>query len=157
MQPKALIDDYSEALARVATLQALDGDDINPLCRTQCLTRGQRVKRVVVFIHGFTNCPQQFSRLAQSAFKLGFNVLNARLPRHGMRDRLSRALDGLTAAELTDWTNTLLDLAHGLGERVTLAGMSLGGTLALWAADTDRKSTRLNSSHIQKSRMPSSA
>ena len=29
--------------------------------------------------------------------------------------------------------------------------------LPLWHTDLDRKSTRLNSSHIQKSRMPSSA
>ena len=31
------------------------------------------------------------------------------------------------------------------------------GVLAIYTGDEDRKSTRLNSSHIQKSRMPSSA
>ena len=35
---------------------------------------------------------------------------------------------------------------------------SIDGTTTNWVAgDKDRKSTRLNSSHIQKSRMPSSA
>ena len=32
-----------------------------------------------------------------------------------------------------------------------------GFTRAFWVSNTDRKSTRLNSSHASKSRMPSSA
>ena len=31
------------------------------------------------------------------------------------------------------------------------------GTTFAWFTDTDRKSTRLNSSHVKRSRMPSSA
>ena len=38
-----------------------------------------------------------------------------------------------------------------------LAGRPIVGTTPLAASGRDRKSTRLNSSHIQKSRMPSSA
>src|SRR5512132_3122959 len=104
-----MISEYSTAAARVAALQALDGEEVNPLCHMQWLTHGHRTGQIVVFIHGFTNCPRQFSRLAQAVFERGCNVLNARMPRHGMRDRLSRALDGLTRAELIDWTNNLLD------------------------------------------------
>ena len=35
--------------------------------------------------------------------------------------------------------------------------LAVGGLLLLLAALTDRKSTRLNSSHVKRSRMPSSA
>ena len=62
--------------------------------------------------------------------------------------RISRELDivgDVTAtvdapAELLAWANILTDPA-----------------IVAWRAEEDRKSTRLNSSHIQKSRMPSSA
>ena len=39
----------------------------------------------------------------------------------------------------------------------TIKGMTCGGCVAAVKLQLDRKSTRLNSSHIQKSRMPSSA
>ena len=67
----------------------------------------------------------------------------------------------LDAAEV--WVVALADgrQAHVLGRR-TMPFMDLASVACaiqnLWlAARTDRKSTRLNSSHIQKSRMPSSA
>ena len=42
-------------------------------------------------------------------------------------------------------------------EAFVLGCSAIGAGLALIAGIGDRKSTRLNSSHIQKSRMPSSA
>ena len=57
--------------------------------------------------------------------------------------RLARRKTGLTQR----------DIAHLLANQVTLVSeLERGKRLP-----TDRKSTRLNSSHIQKSRMPSSA
>ena len=57
-----------------------------------------------------------------------------------------------------------LTLTQGVVERKTtipilsnLLCEAKGSRLAITATDLDRKSTRLNSSHIQKSRMPSSA
>ena len=55
-------------------------------------------------------------------------------------------IDRLTASHLSENKYPVLPL-EGLGEKADLA-IVIGG---------DRKSTRLNSSHIQKSRMPSSA
>ena len=51
-------------------------------------------------------------------------------------------------------------ILDGFSKTYSMTGWRLGyGVMPLWLADavTDRKSTRLNSSHIQKSRMPSSA
>ena len=45
------------------------------------------------------------------------------------------------------------DLTARIDERTLLKGINL----TVRAGEVDRKSTRLNSSHIQKSRMPSSA
>lgn len=139
MKPSALnahpqpISDYDEALARVQRLQTADTEAINPLCRTQLQTHGRKVERAIVFLHGFTNCPQQFARLGQIFFAMGYNVLIPRLPHHGLADCLTDDCGALTVAELATFTDAVIDLAHGLGERVTLAGISLGGNLALWA------------------------
>jgi alpha-beta hydrolase superfamily lysophospholipase len=125
---------YDEAVARLARLQALEGELLNPLCRTQLLTHGQPTPRVMVFVHGFTNCPCQFRQLTTQFFEQGVNVLNIRLPRHGMADPLTDELADLRAEELIAAVNEAIDIACGLGEQITLFGFSLGGLLSAWAA-----------------------
>lgn len=125
---------YAEAMARIAALHSSDGPEINPLCRGQALTHGRKVARVVVLLHGYTNCPQQFIPLATQLHARGCNVFVPRMPRHGLRDRLTLAQARLTAAELVQTTGAVLDIAQGLGEQVVVAGLSLGGTMAAWAA-----------------------
>lgn len=125
---------YAAALARLAALQAQESEEINPLCRTQLLSHGQQTAQVIVFLHGFTNCPHQFHQLAARFYDAGYNVLNSRLPRHGLADRLTTTLAGLTAQELAAHTNRVLDIAAGLGAEITLLGFSLGGAMAAWAA-----------------------
>ncbi|MFN8494144.1 MAG: alpha/beta fold hydrolase [Caldilineaceae bacterium] len=126
--------DYAEALDRLRRLQAAETEQINPVCRTQCLTYGHKTAKVIVLLHGFTNCPYQFYRLAAQFHERGYNVLNIRLPYHGLADRLAPDLLRLTVAEMTELTGEVLDIAHGLGEEVTLLGFSLGGILTGWAA-----------------------
>ena len=126
--------DYDSAIESIAALQARDTDAINPLCRTQLLAYGNQVERAIVFLHGFTNCPQQFAGLAEIFYRMGWNVLNPRLPHHGLADRLTGDLARMRADELVSFTDDLLEVASGLGERVCLVGLSLGGTLALRAA-----------------------
>ncbi|MDQ3250663.1 MAG: alpha/beta hydrolase [Chloroflexota bacterium] len=127
---------YAEAVARLHAWQATETDEINPLCRTHGLIHGYQTARSAIFLHGFTNCPHQFHALAAEFYGSGFNVLNVRLPYHGHADRLTTALSRLTAQEMIQITGAAIDIAHGLGERVTLLGFSLGGVLAAWAAQT---------------------
>jgi alpha-beta hydrolase superfamily lysophospholipase len=133
-QRSAPASDYAEAVQRLAALQMTEDDGINPVCRTQLLTHGQRTAQVIVLLHGFTNCPHQFHQLAARFHALGYNVLNTRLPRHGLANRLTTTLAELTAHEMADLTTEVVDIARGLGEEVTLLGFSLGGVLAAWAA-----------------------
>lgn len=107
---------------------------INPICHTRVLDHGQRQARAIVFYHGFSTCPEQFTRLASEFHNIGYNVLIPRLPRHGRKDTLTRDLQGVTVAELTGAAAKALDLAQGLGEQVIVAGISMGGSLALWLA-----------------------
>lgn len=126
--------DYAEALAQFAALQARDGEDVNPLCRSQLLTHGQRAARAIVLIHGMTNCPQQFVQFAPLLFERGYNVLIPRMPHNGLLDRNTTALRQTTAEGLAHFGTQVSNIANGLGERVVVAGISAGGNVAGWVA-----------------------
>ena len=106
------------------------------------MTHGHKVERAIVFWHGFTSCPQQFYHLGQIFYELGYNVLIPRLPHHGSTDRLGPDQTQLTAEKLIALVDEVVDLAHGLGDNLTVAGFSGGGVLAGWTAqrrpDVDR-------------------
>src|SRR5262245_8554703 len=133
---------YAEALGRVDALRAEDTRAIGPECGTVLLTHGGPTPRVMVLLHGLTNCPAQFDSIGRIAFRRGANVLIPRLPRHGFADRMTDELSRMDAGELRRFTDRVLDAACGLGDSVTVAGLSVGGTLAAWAAqerpDVDR-------------------
>lgn len=59
-----------------------------------------------------------------------------RIPYHGKKDRLTWDLANLTVPILKEFGSESYRLASGLGERVSALGLSLGGTLALWLAQT---------------------
>ena len=133
---------YDEALARLDSLRAREPNDLNPVCRLRLLTHGHRTGRVVVLIHGLTNCPQQFETFGERLQGLGANVLIARIPHHGLADVTTHDLGRLTAGELVVFGDRVTDIATGLGDSVTVSGLSLGGNLAAWLgqerSDVDR-------------------
>ena len=128
--------DYADALQRVTARRALEEGRYNPLCHTRLLTHGQKTARAIAFIHGYTNCPNQFLMLGQQFHDLGYNVLLVPMPRHGLADFMTNEPSRLTAEEMAAYADELVDIARGLGERITLAGLSQGGVLAGWAAQT---------------------
>jgi hypothetical protein len=133
----ALTDDqYSEAIRIAASLQDLDGPNVNPLCHTRLYSHGKRVERSLVLLHGFTNCPQQFDVLGRKFHERGWNVLIPRNPRHGYTDRLNTAIAELRVDHLLALANRAAAVGAGLGERLTVAGLSLGAILTGCLAQT---------------------
>jgi hypothetical protein len=126
--------DYAEAVARFDRMLATEDAAIRSDCAPRLLTHGHRTERAIVLLHGFTNCPKQFDSLASILFARGFNVYAPRVPRHGLADRMTTALAGLRAEELTACAESALDLAHGLGDRVAVAGLSSTGVATAWLA-----------------------
>jgi pimeloyl-ACP methyl ester carboxylesterase len=126
--------DYQGALLRLAELEALDDDRINPVCRSRGLLHGQKTEHAVILIHGLTNCPQQWAQFGEQLYARGINVLLPRMPRHGFADRLTTEVGKLHAEELREFGDRMVDIAAGLGERVTIVGLSAGGIVAAWAA-----------------------
>ena len=128
--------DSESALARFARLQAQEAADttLNPVCHAKLLTHGHKVERAIILMHGMTNCPEQYAALAPLFYERGYNVLIPRMPHNGLADPDTAALQDLTAEQLRDSCNTTVDIARGLGEHITYAGISVGGVIAAWVA-----------------------
>ncbi len=125
---------YAEALERIKGLDAPQAGKIGPFGGTLLLTHGKKTGKVIVLLHGYTKSPHQFQQLGQLFFERGYNVLIPRLPRHGMADHLTMEQEHLTAEELAVFADEVVDIAHGLGDSVTVAGLSAGGLTTSWAA-----------------------
>lgn len=123
---------FEEAMVRFDALLAEEEarGDVDPKCLPYQLNHGQRTARAIILLHGLTACPYQYHELAQLYFDQGYNVLVPRLPRHGLADRTSNALAGLTAEELLGVMDPSLDIAAGMGDQVAMFGLSLGANVA---------------------------
>jgi alpha-beta hydrolase superfamily lysophospholipase len=128
--------DYAEAVQRVTAIQAQETTGYNPLCKTRLLTHGQKTARAIAFVHGYTNCPNQFLELGQQFYDLGYNVLLVPMPYQGLADVMTREPSKLTAEDLIAYTDQLVDILRGLGDHTSMGGLSQGGVLAGWAAQT---------------------
>jgi carboxylesterase len=132
--PLAPTSTHAEALRRFENLIARDeAEEIDPLCASQLLTHGERTDRAILLYHGYTNCPLQLGMLGDLLHRAGYNVLIPRIPRQGLSDKMTDELSWLTSDELAAFTASTVDIAAGLGERVTVLGFSGGGTLASYA------------------------
>jgi carboxylesterase len=82
-------------------------------------------------LHGFTGCPQSVRGLAQAFAGAGFAVELPLLPGHGT------TVDDMVATTWTDWSACAELVYNELAVRcrqVVVAGLSMGGTLAVWLA-----------------------
>lgn len=113
---------------------ARDHQYVGEAGRTKILHHGEIRPKAVVLFHGMSASPAQFERFAVELYNRGYNVVVPRLPRHGHADRLSGALVKLNAEELREFARDSVELGRGLGEKVIVAGFSLGGLLATWSA-----------------------
>ena len=128
---------YDEGIRIATTLKDLDGPNVNPLCHTRLYTHGRKVERALVLLHGFTNCPQQMDALGRRFHERGWNVLIPRYPRHGYTDRLNTSIAELRADHLVAVANRAAVAGAGLGEQLTVAGLSLGAILTGLLAQQD--------------------
>jgi carboxylesterase len=80
-------------------------------------------------LHGFTGSPQSVRGMAQALADAGFTVELPRLPGHGT------SVDDMLTTRWEDWSGAaeaaFADLASRC-DRVVVAGLSMGGTLAVW-------------------------
>ncbi|GIV68137.1 alpha/beta hydrolase [Caldilinea sp.] len=125
---------FQEAEARIQALQARDDESVRLDSGMRFFSHGKKVKRSLVFFHGYTNAPPQFDRLSATLFEQGYNVLAPRLPYHGLTDPMTTEQQRLTAEDLVRTIQESVDIAVGLGEQVSVCGISAGGVMTAWAA-----------------------
>lgn len=126
---------YDEAMARWARTRAEEAAmPLHDGGRTIVLTHGYQTDRVFVLLHGLTNAPRQFRELGEKLFATGANVIIPRLAHHGLADRMTDAHAAMTAQDLIRYAQYGVDLARGLGRKVTVVGLSVSGISAAWLA-----------------------
>ncbi|MBM6402747.1 alpha/beta fold hydrolase [Phycicoccus sp. CSK15P-2] len=114
--------------------------DVFEPCRSGLYGTGERTEVAVVLFHGLTNCPRQFREIAEQLRSEGKNVVVLRAPEHGRATPDGRRIGDVsfagafTAEEIRDWSAASVDIAAGLGDRVHVLGLSMGGVAAAWTA-----------------------
>lgn len=128
--------DYEMAMARLAQVNVQEASiaGLNPVCHTTAITHGHKTERVIILMHGMTNCPAQFVEFAPLFYERGYNVLIPLMPDNGLSDLETDALKEVTADQLRDCCASMVDIARGFGEKITYLGLSVGGTMAAWVA-----------------------
>jgi carboxylesterase len=89
---------------------------------------GELAQTTIVVIHGFTGNPISTKPLGKALAQRGFGVEVVRLPGHG-----THWLD-MMQTRYSDWrgeVERVLDAQLAKGKRVVLAGLSMGGTIAI--------------------------
>jgi carboxylesterase len=135
-QPHPAVD-YAEAVQRVERARAAEVG-FNPDCHTTLLTHGAKTAKAIVFAPGYGSCPAAFKELGKLFHDRGYNVLVMPLPYNGLADRMTTEQAKLHAEDLVRYTDELVDIGRGLGDHVTLAGISAGGLATGWAAQQRR-------------------
>lgn len=127
---------FQEAARVIKAMQDHEGDWIHPISHTRFFTKGKPTKTAILFFHGYTSSPQQYAPLGERCHKKGWNVFIPRVPHHGHKTRIDESTRKLTLDELVEFANSSLDLALALGEKVIVSGLSMGGILAAYLAQT---------------------
>lgn len=128
--------DYRDAMAKFAAIEK--AETLLPILyegRSRIFTHGRKTERAFVLLHGLTNCPEQFVPLARILFQSGANVVIPRARYAGYADPMNEVQGLQSGQDLLDQAAEGLDIAAGLGSRVSIVGLSGSAVAAAWMAE----------------------
>lgn len=125
---------WSEARAEVADIQAREAADptIQADCHTRPFDHGERTAKVIVLLHGYTNCPKQDDALAAKLFDLGYTVYVPRMPHHGQVPERRDPLGSLKAKEIAAYGDQAMNIASRTSRGVDKPLPRTGRRSATW-------------------------
>lgn len=127
---------FQEAKASFEELQQSEARlPLASLGGSRLFSHGEKTERVFVLLHGLTTCPEQFVPLAKILFDSGANVIIPRAKYAGFSDLMNEQQGTQTAQDLIDQASIGLDIAGGLGHKITLVGISAAGVASAWMAE----------------------
>jgi pimeloyl-ACP methyl ester carboxylesterase len=138
MQPRMA---RAGALLDTIVAQERADPEIDPRYGTRWWIGDDVVPLAVVLLHGLTNSPPQYDRLAPLLHARGHAVIVPRMPYHGYRDRMTDAIATMRAGDLEAAALQAVIAATLCAERVVVVGISVGATLAGWLAGRTRIDT----------------
>ena len=123
------------------TMRLSHFNELQPGCEPIKLESNKNVRGqgLVILLHGFSACPQQYEQLAPRLAKLGFDVLVPLLPGHGIKPiQFQPRIDNTdlvprTVASWKAFRNEINDLAESYRGKRSITGLSMGTNLALSA------------------------
>jgi len=111
-------------------------EQIRPYCHPRILLHDAPVENCIVLVHGLTDSPYFLEAIARHFHtQLGYNVYLPLLQCHGLKEP-----GGMDDASLDQWKRNVsfaIDHAHNRARRVSIGGLSTGGTLSYYFASTD--------------------
>lgn len=93
-------------------------------------------ERAVVFLHGFTNSPEQFRVFGERFFQQGYNVWIPRQPFHGLEDRRGRPLQSFQIEKYLQDCEQAVEIGRHLGKKLIVVGLSGGANAVIHLAQT---------------------
>ena len=131
---RAPIPDFASACQAIEAILAAEKQQPGLKYPALALLHPHPTSRSIVFLHGFTNSPHQFSLLGQRFFELGCNVWIPRQPQHGFVDRTGAALRSFQVDQYLAECSRAVDIGCRLGQKLTVVGLSGGANAAIWLA-----------------------
>lgn len=103
--------------------------------------QGHSTEQVVLLVHSFMMRPSEMHEVGEAAAARGLNVFPILLEGHGARSIRYGGTTSMAEVSAEDWLADMefgVNLAHGFGQKVYIAGYSLGGLLALLQGFADQ-------------------
>ena len=124
-------------------LGTLDTEKVQPGCVPKRVQppEGTATRGTILFIHGYTACPQQYFEWADQLAAQGFEVLMPLLPGHGRAQPAPQVDDFSGLPTLKNWQlyDQFAEQMNELSQSITgprmIAGLSVGAIVALDAAN----------------------
>lgn len=126
---------YEESLEKFALLKKKESTlPLSPQGHSQLFIHGKKTERVFVLLHGLTASPEQFASLASLLFDSGANVIIIRARYAGFANLLNEEQGKQSAQDLLEQASIGLDIASGLGNKISLVGISAAAVSSAWMA-----------------------